>query len=224
MSIEQLPLKLVTIDGPVASGKTSVSRDLAKALGWKWVSTGAFYRGLAFVAQEEKIDLADEQGLALLAISAKWRVELQVDDTRVFYNDRDVSNDIKKERIGAIASQISQFPLVRRALLSAQRRCKEKGLGLVAEGRDCGSVVFPEASFKFYLTARSENRAFRRAIERGEEVGKVEAQQAARDAKDTGRTVAPLAIPEGAVVVDTTELTLSEVVNFILQTMKQNSF
>ncbi len=211
---------IVTIDGPVASGKTSVSRELARLLNWSWVSTGAFYRGLSFVAHEENLDLTDESRLAALAVSDIWSVEMASDDTKVYYRGRDVSHEIKKERVGAIASQISKFPLVRQSLLEAQRSCANQVVGLVAEGRDCGSVVFPTAPFKFYLTARSEDRAARRAIERGEAVEKVEAQQAQRDAADQGRSVAPLQIPDGAVVVDTSLLGLMDVVQFIKEKMK----
>jgi cytidylate kinase len=214
-------IPVITIDGPVASGKTSVSRDLAKELGWSWVSTGAFYRGLSYVANQENMDLTDQHGLAKLASSNIWSVQMQPDETKVFYRGNDVSHEIKKERVGATASQISVYPEVRSALLKAQRDCATDGqvapvLGLVAEGRDCGSVVFPHAAAKFYLTARSESRAGRRALERNESIEKVEEQQATRDAADQQRAVAPLQVPEGANVVDTSELSLNEVVATIL--------
>ena len=215
---------VITIDGPVASGKTSVSRDLAKALGWNWVSTGAFYRGLSYVANQEQMDLSDHLALAKLATSTIWSVQMEIEDTKVIYRNEDVSLDIKKERVGATASQISVYPEVRSALLKAQRDCALASVvanGLVAEGRDCGSVVFPDASAKFYLTARSESRAERRALERNESVQKVEAQQATRDANDQQRAVAPLQVPDGAIIVDTSEISLAEVVATILRHLKR---
>ena len=139
--------QVITVDGPAASGKSSVSRGLAKTLGWKWVSTGAFYRGLAFVAHEEGVDPANTEELVALCASDIWRVEMDVEETRVVYKDENVSSRIQAEEIGNYASKISPIPAVRAALLEVQRDCANRtdGTGLVAEGRDCGTVVFPDA-------------------------------------------------------------------------------
>lgn len=205
--------RVVTIDGPAASGKSSVSRDLARRLGWRWVSTGAFYRGLAYVARELRADQEDARKLAELARSDEWEVRLTSERTLVLFRGREVTDLIASEDVGGIASRISHYPEVREALLGAQRACAEGFEGLVAEGRDCGTVVFPNALAKVYLTASSESRAQRRAAEHGEDPSKIIAAQKTRDAQDTTRKAAPLSIPSNALVVDTSELNLSEVVD-----------
>lgn len=207
---------VITIDGPAASGKTSVSRELAKKLGWSWVSTGAFYRGLAFAALQERTDLANSMALEKLARAKHWRVEMQAERTRVFYRSQDVTDAIFDEAVGSIASQISHFPEVRNALLEPQRDCKHTTEALIAEGRDCGTVVFPDAEIKIFLTADQENRAVRRARESGQDSGEISKAQKLRDQQDSSRKVAPLQIPNNAIVVDTTTLTLDDVVNSLM--------
>lgn len=206
---------VVTIDGPSASGKSSVSRELARRLGWKWVSTGAFYRGLAFVAMKESIDPSDIKGLVNLTASTVWHVRTDSDQTRVFWRDDDVTDLIFSEENGSRASLISQIPEVRKALLQNQRNCAVNVAGLVAEGRDCGTVVFPNAIFKIYLTASQEERAARRAKEQGLNFEQTHSQQKARDQQDSSRAAAPLQIPSDAKVVDSNGLPLSEVVDRI---------
>lgn len=208
--------KVITIDGPAASGKTSVSRDLAKRLGYFWVSTGAFYRGLAYVALELKISLDDETALAeLTSRQDLWKVEMAEMRTRVYFGERDVTEKIADEAVGNAASKISHFPKVRAALLAAQRDCAERTQGLVAEGRDCGTVVFPGAEAKVYLTASQEFRAERRAKEQGADAEVISQAQKQRDEQDSNRKAAPLAVPPQAYVVDTTHLSLSEVVDVV---------
>jgi cytidylate kinase len=190
-------------------------------MGCNWVSTGAFYRGLAFVAHSLNADLNDEKALAELALSKKWRVEMSAENTRVFLNDKDVTDQILQEHVGAIASQISHFPKVREALLIPQRNCKSKTTALVAEGRDCGTVVFPDADVKIYLTARQENRAERRAKDLGLNVAETAKSQEQRDRQDSSRKAAPLQVPQSAFVVDTTELNFDQVVSMVEQHVKQ---
>ncbi len=206
---------VVTIDGPSASGKSSVSRDLAQKLGWKWVSTGAFYRGLAYVAGVNGISAKDEEALADLAQSGEWRVELGDERTQVFHKNRDVTHEIFSEAVGEKASEISRLTKVRKALLDSQRSLPKFFRGLVAEGRDCGSVVFPKAILKVYLTANQELRALRRAKEQGLDVESTQASQTERDLQDSSRKAAPLVIPEGARVLDTTNMSLDEVVSLV---------
>lgn len=204
---------VITIDGPAASGKSSVSRELARRLGWQWVSTGAFYRGLAFAALQLQVDLDDVETLAELTHNPVWSVRMNDDRTRVFFQDQDVTDQIAHEDVGNFASKVSHYPEVRKALLDAQRGCSEGPQGLVAEGRDCGTVVFPQAEAKVYLTAHSANRAARRAAELGlDHEDMVKAQQQ-RDLQDSTRKVAPMAVPEDALVVDTTTLNLDQVVD-----------
>jgi len=212
---------VVTLDGPAASGKTSVSREVARRLGWQWLSTGAFYRGLAFVAHRFQTPLDNEQALAELAVSPRWRVAMAEDSTRVFVGSEDVTRDIFQEHVGDIASRISHFALVREALLAPQRLCQTSTQGLVAEGRDCGTVVFPGAEMKFYLTARQEDRAERRAKDLGLSVAETVKTQSQRDQQDSSRKTAPLQIPESAIVVDTTHLNFSEVVSVVENHVRQ---
>ncbi len=208
---------IITIDGPAASGKTTVSRELARRLALSWVSTGAFYRGLAYVATQLKCDLSNEGEIIELVRSKRWSVEMTHKNTNVIFDGKDVTDLIMDEKVGAAASQISQFPGVRRELLPLQRNCVKGTKGLIAEGRDCGTVVFPDAQLKVYLTARSDNRAQRRAIQQGDETGedlsRIKADQMARDQRDTKRTSAPLQIPKESKVLDTSDMGLDEVVS-----------
>lgn len=206
---------VVTIDGPSASGKSSVSREIAKRHGWKWVSTGAFYRGLAVVARAQKVPLNDEAALAALAESKDWEVHLAPERTLVLHKGTDVTDQVYREETGSDASIISQIPKVRQSLLEAQRRCAEGVTGLVAEGRDCGTVVFPNARLKIYLTAHSESRIQRRALEEGQNSEQLRAAQTQRDHQDSTRKAAPLAVPENAHVVDTSDMDLPSVINYV---------
>ena len=207
---------VITIDGPAASGKSSVSRELAARLGWLWVSTGAFYRGLAYTADRLKVSFDDENALVALANDSRWRVELTAEKTKVWFGTEEVTDQVMSERVGNLASKVSQAPLVRKALLGAQRRCAEMGQGLVAEGRDCGTVVFPQAKLKVYLTAEAESRAQRRAQESGATAEELLKMQKKRDQQDSSRAAAPLSIPEGALVIDSSEMNLQQVVDTIL--------
>ncbi len=207
--------KIITIDGPAASGKTSVSRMLAQRFNWAWVSTGAFYRGLAFVAKREAVSLEDESALAKLCASNLWEVRMSNERTLVFLRGEDVTAEIYSEESGASASFISRYPKVRANLLEAQRACAQGVVGLVAEGRDCGTVVFPGASLKIYLTAGSENRAARRAKEEGRDVEETKKAQVLRDLQDSSRQTAPMQVPEDAHVIDSSGLDLNEVVDIL---------
>ncbi len=215
--------QVITIDGPSASGKSSVSRNLAKKLGWNWVSTGAFYRGLAYAAQQSKTDLNDEAALEALCSSKLWSVRMHVENTQVFWQGQDVSKHLNREDVGAVASRISLLPRVRSALLQAQRDCSLVEPGLIAEGRDCGTVIFPQARNKFYLTADSVHRAVRRAQEVGANIAETQKAQAARDHRDENRKTAPMQVPVGAQVIDTSLMTLDQVVETIFHIVTQSS-
>ncbi len=207
--------KVVTIDGPAASGKTSVSREVANRFGWSWVSTGAFYRGIAYVAQKENVNLEDERALVELAMSKTWAVCMSPERTQFLYRGSEVTDNIYTEEVGEVASKISRHQALRASLLEFQRNCAKDVAGLVAEGRDCGTVVFPSADVKIYLTASSENRAKRRASEEGGSFEIMQAAQKKRDAQDSNRTAAPLQVPEKAHVIDTSEMDLQQVVEHI---------
>jgi len=213
--------KVVTIDGPSASGKSSVSRELARILDWQWVSTGAFYRGLGLVALKEGVDCTSEADILPWIQNSDWRVELTLPSTLVFYKGQDVTSEIHGESVGAVASQISQFPGVRKGLLQRQRQLSEVHPGLIAEGRDCGSVVFPQAFFKVYLTAHAERRALRRSADEEVSVEKTLEMQKKRDFDDSHRKAAPLVAPPGAFLVDSTDLDLPSVVQLLEGKIRQ---
>lgn len=212
------PQKIIAIDGPAASGKSSVSREISNRLGWPWLSTGAFYRGLGYVALELGVDLDDAKGLSRLAKDQSiWHIEMAYERTQVFFQGQDVTHLIHHEDVGAIASRISQIPEVRESLLEAQRQCYQDSRGLVAEGRDCGTVVFPNAFVKIFLTADEQSRATRRAQEQGATVLEISEMQKQRDAQDKNRKVAPMAKAPDAVVLDTSLLNLQQVVEAVMK-------
>jgi len=206
---------VITIDGPAASGKSTVSRELAKRLGCPWVSTGAFYRGLAYAALRLEIDFDDVVALAELCKSSVWSVQMFADKTRVFFKNQDVTDSISHEDVGSFASRISHYPEVRQSLLQNQRNCQNGQKFLIAEGRDCGTVVFPEAPVKIYLTASSEHRAARRAAEQGASTEEIHQAQLVRDRQDSSRATAPLQVPENALVLDSTNMKLEDVLDTV---------
>lgn len=208
---------VITIDGPAASGKSSVSRELSKKLNIPWVSTGSFYRGLGYAALKSNIDLKDAIQLSELCHSDVWKIEMALDRTQVWFRGENVTDQIAQEAVGNVASQISHYPEVRQSLLDHQRNCALNQRGLIAEGRDCGTVVFPHAEVKIYLTARSDSRAQRRAQELGMDEKTTAELQKQRDEQDSTRKAAPLQIPQDALVVDTSELNLEQVVAKILE-------
>ncbi|MBX7231612.1 MAG: (d)CMP kinase [Bdellovibrionales bacterium] len=228
MKNQKVPF-IVTIDGPSASGKTSVARGVAKKFGWNWISTGAFYRGLAYVAKllqidfesefSEKINPLIEDKLIRLCQSSLWKVQMDPENTRVVFQGKDITNFIYREEVGEWASKVSLIESVRAHLLQAQRDCAQAGSGLVAEGRDCGSVIFPKAQVKIYLTASSSQRAERRALEEGSSPDLIKAAQKARDAQDSERKVAPLVIPEDSLVIDASSMDLNAVIQTVANTV-----
>ena len=167
------------------------------------------------------ISLDEEKALVKLGQSDRWRVQLHPQRTQVFLGDRDVTDQIYQEEVGEWASKISQFPLVREGLLQAQRNCAKGVVGLVAEGRDCGTVVFPQAQIKIYLDAEASDRALRRATEEKMDLADVEASQVRRDHQDQTRTVAPLVIPSQAYYLNTSGLNLKEVLSRVEDWVEQ---
>ena len=196
-------IPLITIDGPAASGKSSLSRSLALKLGWKWLSTGVFYRGLAYLSLFKKVNTEEE--IASLVGIEEWSVCLNETNTGFIYKGEDITQKIYTENVDTLASKLAGFSLVRKALLSYQRECfDQNSRGLVAEGRDCGTVIFPCAGLKIYLTAEDNIRATRRANQRGDlSVNYVINLQKQRDTQDINRMDSPLRQPEGAFIIDT---------------------
>ncbi|NLE21601.1 MAG: (d)CMP kinase [Actinobacteria bacterium] len=208
---------VVAIDGPVGSGKSSVARRVAQRLGFLYLDTGAMYRAVGLLATEAGVPLDDEAAVASVAAAARLRFD---DEGRLFAGERDMTGLIRSLEMGAAASVVSAHPGVRRLLVERQRELGA-GADIVMEGRDIGTNVFPDAEVKVFLTASPEVRAARRAAElraQGDDVDTEEvlAAQLERDRRDSQREVAPLRKASDAVEVDTSALTLDEVVDVVV--------
>jgi cytidylate kinase len=209
---------VVAIDGPGGSGKSTIARGVARALGWPVLDTGAMYRAVTLVALEQQLPLDDEKACARVAAEHT----IAVDDGITMVDERDVSAEIRGPLVTAAVSTISAHPAVRTLLVARQRAwLAEHGAGVV-EGRDIGTVVFPAAPVKVFLTASDAERARRRqrdevASERSVAVEEVQTELARRDALDSRRTVSPLRPAADAVVIDTTGRTVDEVVDELVE-------
>ncbi len=207
---------VIAIDGPTASGKGTLAARVAAALGWHYLDSGAIYRLLALAALKRGIALEDESALAGLALA----LEARFAGESVLLDGEDVSLELRREETGNAASRLAVLPAVRAALLARQQAFRANP-GLVADGRDMGSVVFPDAALKIFLTASAEARAQRRykqLIEKGlpANIDSLQQDIQARDARDQSRVVAPLKPCEDAVVIDSTALSIEEVCRQIL--------
>ncbi|MEP0357195.1 (d)CMP kinase [Paraglaciecola sp.] len=216
---------VITIDGPSGAGKGTASTLLAKKLGWHFLDSGAIYRVLAVASIHHQIPSEDEVGLLPLASSLDVHFEATESGVKVMLEGEDVSDTIRTEVVGAVASQVASLPSIREALLRRQRAFKQSP-GLVADGRDMGTVVFPEAEVKVFLTASAEERADRRYKQlkaKGHDVSipRLLADIKARDDRDTNRSVAPLVPAEDALVIDSTELSVEQVIEKIEVFTKQ---
>lgn len=211
-----VPKFVITIDGPSGSGKSTAARGLARRLGWLYLDTGAMYRAIALKAVRERVPLTDAKALARLAGRTRIAFHRAAGGgNRVLLDGKDVTRQIRRPEISTAASRVAVVPGVRRALVREQRRLGRAG-GLVAEGRDAGTVVFPEAPLKFFITASPAERARRRHAElraMGHRVSlaRVFRETQARDRRDCGRKVAPLRPARGAVRIDNTRLQPREV-------------
>jgi cytidylate kinase len=207
---------IIAVDGPAGAGKSSSSRLLAERLGYRYIDTGALYRAVGLLAWERGIGPDDQDGLAALCSDLSLRFVSGADGPRLLLGERDVTADIRRPEVSQMASKVSAQPVVRQRLLVLQRELGKDG-GVVMEGRDIGTAVFPDADVKFYLDASPEERGRRRYAElqqQGTSANLTETVQemAQRDRRDSGRAYAPLRKAEDAVVIDTTTLSLMEVV------------
>jgi cytidylate kinase len=216
---------IVAIDGPSGAGKSSLTKLLAQRLGYIHIDTGAMFRSVALMAKRAGIACEDDAGLAELCRGLSISFCRDGENARVLVNGEDVSSAIRSEEIGLFTSCISARKPVRDALLAMQRKMAEKG-GVILEGRDIGTVVFPDAEVKFFLSASAEERGRRRFLElsgRGEQVTLEEtiSKVVCRDKQDEGRQHAPLRKAADAVAIDSTRLSIEEVLEVMERTVRQ---
>lgn len=216
---------VITIDGPSSAGKGTLCKALAEALKWYLLDSGAIYRVLALAALHHQVAIDSEEALVSLAAHLGVRFEVEQGQLKVVLEGEDVSQAIRKETVGNTASQIAVFPRVREALLRRQRAFRAAP-GLIADGRDMGTVVFPDAPMKIFLDASSEERAHRRMRQLQEKGFSVNFERLLseikeRDDRDRNRTVAPLVPAADALVLDSTRLTIDEVIAKALARVRQ---
>ena len=214
---------VIAIDGPSGAGKGSVSRAIARALGCRYVDTGAMYRAVTWLAIQEGLSLDDEAALSALA----GRAQLTLEETTVTVEGHDVTSAIRTREIDAAAARVARMPAVRAVLVARQRAYAADGR-IVMEGRDIGTTVFPEADVKLYLDASPGERAARRASDQARESGisdvslsDVASALEARDRSDRTRQISPLAMADDAVLVDTTGVPLEGVVERVLAIVRE---
>ncbi|MFZ0314088.1 MAG: (d)CMP kinase [Candidatus Korobacteraceae bacterium] len=215
---------VIAIDGPAGSGKSTIAARLARKLGYINLESGAMYRALALKAMEQQVPLDDAEALRELAEKSVIRLEPSGDGNRVLLDDRDVSRRIREPDVTAAASRVSAHPQVRRVMVTRQRELGANG-GVVMEGRDIGTAVFPNAEVKIFLDAEQRVRAERRILQNGsespDEAKRVHAEIAARDERDRTRVVSPLVPAADAVILDTTRKSIDEVVEEVERIVKK---
>ncbi len=214
-------VRVITVDGPSGAGKGTISRILAKKLGFHYLDSGALYRILGIAAQRHQVDTSNNKGLVTLAEHMDIRFDSsETGDIKALLEGEDITQEMRTEDTGALASLVASHPLVRSALLKRQRMFATEP-GLIADGRDMGTIVFPDAVLKIYLTASIEERARRRYKEllaKGEDVSlrALEEQVRTRDDRDMSRDASPLVPAEDAIELDTSEQTIQEVTDTVL--------
>jgi cytidylate kinase len=208
---------VIAIDGPAGAGKSTVARRIASRLGYTYIDTGAMYRAVALWALRQAVDLSDMHRLDQLAQAADIRFEASGE--RVFLNDEEVTDTIREPEVSAAASQVAAVPAVRRALVQKQR-AMGGSVNVVMEGRDIGTVVFPDAKLKIYLDAEPRERVRRRAEETNGNSESLAGQLTERDERDKTRAEAPLTQAPDAVYLDSTRLSLEAVEEEILRLLR----
>ena len=220
-------IPVITVDGPSGTGKGTLASYLAHWLGWHFLDSGALYRVLALAAQRHNVNIEDEDTLATLArrLDVDFRNAGPGQGMNVILNGKDVGQEIRTENCGNLASRVAPLPKIREALLDRQRRFRQPP-GLVADGRDMGTVVFPDAIVKIYLTASPPERAQRRhkqLKEKGFDVNlaQLSVEITERDTRDSQRSVSPLRPADDAAVIDTTNLTPEDVLRYVSMLVSQ---
>ncbi len=211
---------VIAIDGPGGSGKGTITTRLANHLGWNFLDSGALYRLTALAVMKKQTPLEDESALGEVAANLDIRFETSGNAVRALLGEQDVSDRLRREDTGVVASKIAAIPAVRAALAERQRRFRQLP-GLVADGRDMGTVIFPDAKLKIFLTASAKIRAERRykqLKDKGENVNltRLFREIKARDARDQSRSIAPLRPAEDAVIIDSTLMDIDEVFRKVL--------
>jgi len=215
---------VIAIDGPAGSGKSTIAARLAKKLGYVNLESGAMYRALALKALEKQVSLDDPEALRQLAVNTVIQLQPQAEGNRVLLDGRDVSQRIRESDVTLAASRVSMHPPVRQIMVSRQREMGSRG-GVVMEGRDIGTAVFPHADVKVFLDADARIRAERRVKQNGthtaEEAQRIIEDLVARDQRDRTRAVSPLVPASDAVIIDSTNLSIDDAVSRVEQLVAQ---
>lgn len=216
---------VVAIDGPAGSGKSTIARLAAKRLGFKYLDTGAMYRAVALLALRRRLDMNDGESLARLARDMDIDLIDRQDELEILLNGENVSAEIRKPDVDRWVSLVSSHAEVREILVALQRRMS-RGVDTVCEGRDIGTVVFPDASVKFFITATPEERATRRKKQLGrtaKEISEreIELEIERRDMEDSSRPISPLSKASDAITMDTTQLTVEEEVTQVVEAVRR---
>ena len=217
---------VIAIDGQAASGKSTTAKKLAKILKYIYIDTGAMYRACGLMSLLENLDLNDEAALQKMLHRIKIEIKYSDDGNKIILNDKDVSERIREADITKLSSQIAVIGAVRTKMVELQRMMGENG-GIIMDGRDIGTVVFPDADFKFFMIADVKTRAIRRweeAKAKGENLSleSIEQELIWRDKNDSEREISPLKQAEDAIPVDTSNLTIEQQVDFIYENIKGN--